>query len=113
MPSNRINHQLPLSQTIKENLSETVNSKENSELKEKIFDKRELKINSNTTDSKYQSILSPSSPIPCNALWDNISNEKILSQRKKHRFSLIRKNQSDQSKISFFSKCNQIIFLKK
>jgi hypothetical protein len=109
MSSNRIN-QLPLSQNIKENqiinknLSETVNSKENSELKHQISDNREIKINSNSTDSAYQPISSPSSPIPCNALWDNISNEKILSQRKDHRFIFIKKNQSDQSKLSCLSK---------
>ncbi len=47
----------------------------------------------------YQSISSPSTPIPCRALWDNISNEKILFQRKRHRFSFFKKGQSDQSKI--------------
>jgi hypothetical protein len=50
-------------------------------------------------NSTYQSILSPSTPIPCRALWDNISNEKILFQRKRHRFSFFKKGQSDQSKI--------------
>jgi hypothetical protein len=50
-------------------------------------------------NSAYQSILNPSTPIPCRALWDNISNEKILFQRKRHRFSCLKKGQSDQSKI--------------
>ncbi len=108
-PSNRIN-QLPSSQDIEENdlinknRSEIINSTENFEQKHQISDNRELKINSNPANAENQLISSPSSPIPCNALWDNISNEKLLCQRKKHRFPLIRKKQSDQSKIRFLSK---------
>jgi len=89
---------LPIPQNIKDNqfinknLSETVNSKENCE----------LKINSNSTESEHPSRSSPSCPIPCNALWDNISNEKLLCQHKKHRLTRIKKHQSDRSKIPFF-----------
>ncbi len=88
--SNRRN-QLSLSQNIKDNqfinknLSETFNLKETSETKHPIADNRELKAISNSTDSQNQAITNPSSPTPCNALWDNISNEKLLSLCKNHR----------------------------
>jgi len=83
------------------NLSETFNLKETSETKHPIADNRELKAISNSTDSEHQAITSPSSPTPCTALWDNISNEKLLSRCKNHRRSHIKKNQSNQSKILF------------
>jgi hypothetical protein len=94
--SQRVN-QLPPSHNNKDNhfmnqnLSETFNLTEKSELKKQIYDNREYKIISNSTDLQHQPISSPSFPMPCNALWDNISNEKILSQPK---------NQSNQSNVS-------------
>jgi hypothetical protein len=87
MPQNIKDNQL-----INKNLSETVNSKENSE----------LKINSNSTEFEHPSISSPSCPIQCIALWGNISNEKLLCQRKKHHLTRIKKHRSDRSKISVF-----------
>lgn len=83
-----IDHTHPL---INKNLSKTINSKENIKLKEEIFDNDKLRINSNITDSKYLSVSSPSCPMPCYTFWNNISNEKLLCQRKHRHFKLIRK----------------------
>ncbi len=58
-------------------------------------------INKNLSEienSECQSILSPSTPMPCHALWDSISNEKLLTQRKNHCFTFLKKYRSDQSK---------------
>ncbi len=68
----------PVSQTLKEN---DVMNKNLSEIE----------------NFAHQSTSSPSIPIPCHALWDNISNEKILFQRKKPRFCFVKKSRSDQS----------------
>ena len=42
-------------------------------------------------NSAYQSTVSPSSPLACYAIWDNVSNEQILSQRENNRRTLLTK----------------------
>jgi hypothetical protein len=105
MPSN----QLPLSQNIQENtlinnnLSKTTNQKETansntskSELNHQTSANLQSKRNSKSTESEHQSLSSPTTPLPCSALWDNVSNEKMLSSRKNHRFP--RTDESNRSK---------------
>ncbi|CAF0727016.1 unnamed protein product [Adineta steineri] len=43
-----------------------------------------------------QITIGPSSLAPCHALWDNISNEKILLKYKNHSFTSMKKKKTDQ-----------------
>ncbi|CAF3929388.1 unnamed protein product [Rotaria sordida] len=87
--------QLPISPKIKDNefinknLSEIINKNEKFD---QISDNDELKIISYLANSKYQQISNPSTPKPCNPLWNNISNEKILSQHKNNHLTAIENN---------------------
>ena len=82
-----VNHTNPSSQP----QNQKDNRRPNNNLSEKVYSKE---------NSGYQSSASPSSPIACYALWDNISNEQILSRRQNHRRTLMKKKRSNQNKYS-------------